>query len=304
MPAQISKLGALSNFRGGISFTIILLLLFLKVFTVEARVYPLDGEEIAPKYNPKIVSLAPSITEILYFLNLLPNIVGVTRYDDFPEEVKGIEVVGGYLDIDVERVIRLKPDIVLCEPNSGIKNSVELLSKSGIKVYVVDVKSVYDILDSIEKIGKLFCKEKETKDILNGLLEQYRYLQSYLKYGEKSGLIILNENPVMVAGVHSFVGELLTLSGVNNSYTGPQKYPVIDIEMLKHMKIDFIINVSESVMGGSGLNNKRDPFYLKRILTSAQEFFYINNPVFIRPSPRFIEALQILCSISSSFYCF
>lgn len=283
---------------------LLLIISGLRAGISEGAVYPIGKGRFTPSDNTRIVSLAPSITELLYFLGLTPNIIGVTRYDDFPEEIKDREIIGGYLDVDVEKIIKIKPDIVLCEPNSGIKSSVDLISERGIAVYVIEVKSVYDILDSIDDLGRLFDRKSQAVDLMNILTHRYTHLQTYTIERKKSGLIILSESPVMVAGNNSFVGELLNLSGAINAYSGTHKYPVIDPEMLRKMRIDFVINVSEPVMSGEETKQRRISLHIKEMLPDATEFHNISSPVFIRPSPRFIEALEILCSINSRFYCF
>lgn len=298
------------DLKGGIlSFSrmpslLLLIISILRASISEGAVYPIGKGRFVPSANTRIVSLAPSITELLYFLGLISNIIGVTRYDDFPEEIKNREIIGGYLDVDVEKIIKIKPDIVLCEPNSGIKSAVDLISKRGIPVYVIEVKSVYDILDSIDELGRLFNRKSEAVDLINILTQRYTHLQTYTIERRRSGLIILNEIPIMVAGNNSFVGELLILSGAINAYSGTHKYPVIDLEMLRKMKIDFVINVSESVMSGEETKQRRISSHIKEILPDAAEFYNISTPTFIHPSPRFIEALEVLCSINSRFYCF
>lgn len=253
----------------------------------------------------KIVTVAPSITEILYALGLGDNIIGVTRYDDFPEEVKRKEVVGGYLDIDIEKILRMKPDLVACEPNSGIKDSIELISSKGIGVVVVDIKNVMDILIAIERLGEIFNKSGEARELLTDITYSYLSVQKYIKSNYiYSGLIILNENPLMVAGNSSFVGEILGLVGIRNAYDGKQKYPILDKELFNSMKPDIVFNISEIVMSGNLSNSKyiieKRNYFLKRDLL----VYNLVDSTFVRPSYRFIEAIQKLCSLTTGYYCF
>jgi iron complex transport system substrate-binding protein len=266
-------------------------------------IYPLGGLRFENRGDLRIVSTAPSITETLYFLGLFDNIIAVTRYDDFPEGVKEKEMIGGYLDIDVEKILRLRPDIVFCEPNSGIKSSVELLVVKRIPVYVVNIGSVLDILIAIEEMGKILCKEEEARRLLNELYKRYIRLQGLLSKNNNSALIVINENPLMVAGNKSFVGELLGLSGFKNAYQGEYKYPVLDNETLLLLNPNIVINVSESVMAGDENKDKDSSKILKSFFKDDTKFYNISDTVFIRPSPRFMEALESLCSLNSQYYC-
>ncbi len=291
------------------SLLIILFSILLTVVNVRPSfsdvVYFLNGHKSTVGKETKIISVAPSVTEILYSIGLGDNIAGVTRYDDYPEDVKNKEVVGGYLDIDVEKILKIKPDVVICEPNSGIREAVELLSMKGISVIVVDVKSVMDILFAIEELGTVFDRQKEAAELLNNLTSRYVNLQKYIKkYGVNSGLVVLNENPMMVAGRNSFVGELLLLIGLKNAYSGEQKYPVLDSEMLYLMKPDIVFNISEEVMSGEPKKSSNSSERFRIFNKKSVSFHNITNPALIRPSPRFVDALEILCSLSTGYYCY
>jgi iron complex transport system substrate-binding protein len=293
-----------------IRFYSLLILLIVLIFcevSYGAVVYPLDKNTTLKntKGDFRIVSLAPSITEILYFLGVIENVVGVTRYDDYPEIVKTKEIVGGYLDIDAEKIVRLKPDVVLCEPNSGIKGSIEVIEKNGIPVYVVNIKSIEDILFAVEELGELLNHCESARSVNQDGLNRYLRIQRFYKTTiEKRGLIVLNENPLMIAGNSSFVGELLILSGIENSYKGNQKYPVLDAEMLYKMDVDIVINVSESVMSGVEVEKRNSLTTLKPLFKGDVSIYNVSNPIFIRPSPRFIEALEYLCSMTTGNYCY
>ncbi len=285
--------------------TLSLLLLLLSVYDAGAEVVKGIGKEFELSTGTRIISLAPSITEILYFLGLFDNIIGVTRYDDFPDGVQNKEIIGGYLDVDVEKVIRLKPDIVLCEPNSGIQESVRILTEKGIPVYVVAVRNISDILTAVEMLGKIFGKRGDAGLILGELTGRYLRIQRFLdRAGPKSGIIILNENPLMIAGGNTFVGELLGIVGIRNSYNGEHKYPVLDSEMLLLMKPDMIFNISEVVMSGGRGDIMDIPASLRSFLWEGTEFYNISDPSFIRPSPRFIDAVEKLCSLTTGYYCY
>ncbi|RME27046.1 MAG: hemin ABC transporter substrate-binding protein, partial [Deltaproteobacteria bacterium] len=93
---------------------------------------------VSPKAPPaRMVSLAPSITEILFELGQGTRLVGVTRFDDYPPEVKKLPKVGGFVDFSVEAIAALSPDAVLCTPNLAGRQRLEPLLKLGIPVLVI-----------------------------------------------------------------------------------------------------------------------------------------------------------------------
>jgi len=283
----------------------------LTAFLTSLYIYPANSDVIHIlgekqdfcKEDIRIVSLAPSITETLYFLGLFENIVGVTRYDDFPEGVKEKDIIGGYLDVDIERILKLQPDVILCEPNSGIQESVEIIKSKGIPVIVISTRNVLDILIGIEDLGRLFGREREAYEILTHMSDRYRHLLGFIKADtNKTALMIINENPLVVAGYYSFVGELLNLVGLKNAYSGNQKYPVLDNEILIQLKPDLIFNISESVMSGDSTKVNEIGEGIKPFLKEKTEFYVLKDSSFVRPSPRFIDALERLFSLVSGYY--
>lgn len=285
------------------SVLLILIPILFPLYAGADVVYTLGAKKVVVKSDVSIVSLAPSITEILYFLGLMDNIKGVTRYDDFPEGVKEKEIIGGYLDVDVEKVLKIRPDVVICEPNSGIKDSVEYLNSKGVLVLVVQINSIMDILNAIEELGVIFKRDREATSLLNELTSRYINLQRFLRYLKGySALIILNEDPLMVAGKGTFVGEILNISGLTNAYQGGEKYPVIDREMLIKMRPDFIFNISEATMSG-GQRKRRGIGTAPLFMTEAR-LFDLSDTSFIRPSPRFIEAVERVCSLIDGYFCY
>ena len=76
----------------------------------------------------RVVSLAPNLTEILFAIGAGERVVGVTTYDDYPEEVKKLPRVGGFIDPSVEAILALKPDLVICVPNPGGRNRMDALA--------------------------------------------------------------------------------------------------------------------------------------------------------------------------------
>ncbi|MEW5720955.1 MAG: helical backbone metal receptor, partial [Chloroflexota bacterium] len=113
------------------------------------------GRAVTLKGAPtRIVSLAPSNTEVLYALGLGDRVVGVTQYCDYPPEAKQKPNIGGFSKIDLERVVGLNPDLVLAT-NIHNKTVVPELEKRGLTVVVVEPKNVDDVLAKITFVGKI-----------------------------------------------------------------------------------------------------------------------------------------------------
>src|SRR6185436_4868000 len=114
------------------------------------------GRTVNVKANPqRIVSLAPSITETLFAIGLDSRIVGVTTYCDYPPEAKTKESIGDTLKPSLEKIIGLKPDLVIVSTASQLEQSVRRLDELGIPVYISNPRDLEGLLNSIERIGEI-----------------------------------------------------------------------------------------------------------------------------------------------------
>src|SRR5690606_39574432 len=123
------------------------------------------GTEVTVEEEPRrIVSLIPSTTEIAFALDLGDRMVGVTTNDKYPPEVEKIEKVGD-INIDVEKVLGLKPDLVLASPLNG--ETVEKLRSLGLTVLSVDAQSLEGVYDSIRRVGKATGALKQAEQLID-----------------------------------------------------------------------------------------------------------------------------------------
>ncbi|MBI4167609.1 MAG: cobalamin-binding protein [Candidatus Aenigmarchaeota archaeon] len=119
--------------------------------------------------NLRIVSLAPSNTEIMFSLGLGSNVVGVTRFCDYPAEAKKITKTGGWIDTEYGKIESLKPDLILTSTFLQEKTA-ETLSAKGFRVVHTDPKNLAEVYESIITIGKACGKLEEAKSIVRKMM--------------------------------------------------------------------------------------------------------------------------------------
>ena len=120
----------------------------------------------------RIISLAPSNTEILYGLNADDSLIAVTRYCDFPEDAKKKPRIGGWLDINEGLVKSLKPDLILT--STFVQNKItEKYKKNKMNIVALMPTTLKGVFDSIEKIGKLVGKEKNAKELVKSINNKF-----------------------------------------------------------------------------------------------------------------------------------
>jgi len=243
------------------------------------------------------VSLAPSITAMTYAVGAGDLVKGVTRYDDWPPAAQKIRRIGGYLDVDLEAVIGLKPAAVLCERNSGIKNVVTRLAGAGIHVGVVSTPDVASIFTAIEEVGAAVGRAPEGREKAAALRAQLQALEKRLAgRAPVPVLLFYNVQPLMAAGKGSFADEALRLAGgLNAAGDSPVMYPVFDAEKVVALDPQVIIDQSEETMGITGLAGEPAAYWKKwpqLRAAKAGRIHTVPGGYLFRPGPRIVDSIE------------
>ncbi|WP_042470760.1 ABC transporter substrate-binding protein [Bacillus ndiopicus] len=179
------------------------------------------GREIKLERAPeKIVSLAPSNTEILFSLNLGNEVVGVNDMDDYPPAVAEKEKVGG-IEFNIEKIIALQPDIVFAHEMSmfSLEPAMEQLEAAGVTVFVVkDAKTFEETYTTMEQMGTLTGKVAEAKEMVESIKNKLADIQAKVKgQEEKSAFVVVGMSPeIYAAGKNTFMDEMLKVINVKN----------------------------------------------------------------------------------------
>jgi iron complex transport system substrate-binding protein len=186
----------------------------------------------------RIVSLVPSLTELLCDLGQEEKIVGVTKFCLHPFYLKQKkEVVGGTKKVKVDKIRELKPDIIIANKEENTPEIVEQL-KDICPVWVTDIITIDDLLKVIRDFGEIFsCRTEAQKwigKIEFGLSEFNRFMED--KPVRKAAYLIWKD-PYMAAGEDTFINEMLRLNKFSNIYAGnpktPGRYPEIIIQKMR-----------------------------------------------------------------------
>ena len=200
------------------------------------------GREITIEKEPeRIVSLAPSVTELIFAVGAGDRVVGVTEYDTYPEEVKDLPKVGGFKGPNIELITAQEPDIVFASTLSG-KEEMETLEKMGIPVVMIEAKSIDNIYESIEMLGKITNKEEKAQTIVNEMKSKIQEISEKVKDKPKVkvfNLVDINGN--WTAGSGTFIHELINLAGGQNIAEDTEGWVQYSIEELVSKNPDAIV---------------------------------------------------------------
>ena len=187
------------------------------------------------KRPKRIVSLVPSQTELLVDLGLKSSLVGITKFCVHPKSLrKEVTVVGGTKSVHYDKILGLKPDIIICNKEENTKDIVEECEKIA-PVWVSDIFSIDDNLEMIIKLGEIFNVSKNASHIGANIDSE---MQSFAKYMVdkpiKKVAYLIWKNPYMVAGSNTFVNSLLRLNNYENILSeASSRYPEVDLSILK-----------------------------------------------------------------------
>lgn len=238
----------------------------------------------------RIISLLPSLTESICALGKCANLVGIDRFSNWPKSIQDLPKLGGMADINLERIVQLKPDVVLLEKASPV---ITRLNDLGIKTFALDVKSMEDEERALKKLD-LVLGTSESARVWNQIQQEITRANKQLNLDGKALRVYFEVNPApFAAGRSSFIGEILTRLGLTNiipESLGP--FPKINPEFVVQSKPDLIL-LSES----TATDIQKRPGWNTIPAVSKNRICTFNaqqNDVLVRPGPRMGEAAFII----------
>lgn len=268
---------------------------------ISERTVAQDVSTPATVASQRLVSLAPSITESLFALGLGDRVVGVTNFCDYPPEALDVPKIGGYYDLNLEAVLGLGPDLVVCLPEHAAQ--LEHLDDLGLSHLTVDHRHVETILESLLTLGQTCGVEDRAEEMVQGLRQRIQAVQAgaagqkpprvLVCVGRNMGSATIDE--VYVAGPNGFYDEMISLAGGVNAYQGDQPYPMMTAEGLLRTQPDLIFDMvadleEQGLTEEDVLQQWQSLSDLKavqqgRVVLFTEDFVVI-------PGPRFVQILE------------
>jgi len=198
-------------------------------------------------HSDRVISLAPAVTEILFELGYGDLIVGNTKFCNFPSQSNSIKKIGGYLDINMEMIIDLRPDVIFHYPEHFLR--LKKLSRIT-RLVEVSHKNISDMFGAIKKISMTLKNEKGGEALIHLIKKNLNSIRNRKKNPDrKKVLIVIGRNPgqlrnITIIGNGDFLNEILSISDGENAYNGKISYPSVSIESIIKMDPDLIIEFS------------------------------------------------------------
>lgn len=256
------------------------------------------GESIcAGKVPKRIVTLAPSLTELVFDLEAGARLVGRTSKCNFPDQATKIPDIGPYMAPDFEKLLTVRPDLVLAPKNGMRPELVDRIRRVGIPVYVDDSGSIEDISRLIINVGVLLNKSDRAAQITKQIEFCRQKIANMISGMEKaSALFVVGINPLIVASSTSFLGSLVSEAGgknVVNELSNP--YPRFSMEEVIRQNPDVIFMLDKECHGTDCLDYWKNYQFLKAVKT--RRVYEVDSDLMSRPGARISEALESMAHL-------
>lgn len=243
----------------------------------------------------RIMSMAPHITELLFAAGGGERIVGAINFSDYPEAAKKIPLVGSDAQIDMERVIALKPDLLIVWQSGNTGRQLEQLAKLGIPIFRSEPTRIDQVADSLDRFGKLLGTEK----VASGAAAQFRASIASLgaRYGKRAPVRVFYQiwdKPVYTLSGKHIVSDAIRLCGGVNVFAGLKVVaPSVSIEAVLQENPEAIFGSEQYDPADAGIAIWKP--YRSLLAVARGNLFRIEGELLTRPGPRLAQGVAQLC---------
>ncbi len=259
------------------------------------------GVEVEIAGGPeRIVSLAPSNTELLYALGLGNKVVGVTEVCDFPVEVAKVEKVAGFNSVNLEKIVAVKPDLVLAARGNDIEG-IRSLRELGIRVFSLDIQSLQQLVQAVDRVGALCGVAEEAARLRGGLDKRIQTVADRLAQVQGKPRVLWGywSDPVYTAGPGTMIDDVITQAGGFNVASAAEgAWPQIGLETILSWAPEVIVTTylpaGQDSLATEILRLQKTDGWKKVPAISNSRLYYIEADWLMRPGPRLVNAYEQL----------
>jgi len=245
----------------------------------------------------RIVSLAPSNTEILAALGLTGRLVGITDVCNYPPEVNTVPRIGGYSAISTEKVSAARPDLVIASDITPAE-TIDRLRALGLNVVVVAPRNIDDMIRDIRMVGALTGTDAEAEQLAANLSSRLANVGPVQPAGTRPTIAhVVWNNPLYVSGNDTLQNDVIEHAGGTNAFARVSGWGTVSLEEFLMTNPDIII-----VNGGGGMDNETRDVILEDFMTRPQyasltavknhHVYAVKTDTISRAGPRIVDATE------------
>jgi iron complex transport system substrate-binding protein len=258
------------------------------------------GRQVMIARRPeRVISLAPNITEMLFALGSGDQVVGVTTYCNYPPEAQSKIKMGDTVHPSLERILSLKPDLIIASRVSQLEVFAHQLEEFGIPLYVVDARSIDDVPRSLRKLGSLLGRPDQADSVARTLEQRIKQMGPPSQgTAPPRVLLVIQREPLMVPGTQSYLADLVRKAG--GTLIGPddaREGVTYSLESVIAQHPEIIVLPGESGMRTRRLDHFVWPKLAQTPAIQEGKVYSIDADLVMRPGPRLVDGLYELARI-------
>nr|ELR5150411.1 vitamin B12 ABC transporter substrate-binding protein BtuF [Providencia rettgeri] len=238
----------------------------------------------------RVISLSPANTELAYAAGLGDNLIAVSAYSDHPEQAKKLEQVSDWQGVNVERIIALKPDLILAWRGGNPQRPLDQLASFGIPIVYFDPQTIDEVIDAVNELSQYSPKPElaqQNVDAMRARLTPYQPPQK-TNVKTKKVFIQLGTQPLFSAGNHTLQNDVVKFCGGENIFANSAvQWPQVSREQVLTRNPEVII-----MTGSAEQENVVRDFWHSQL---DVPIIRLNEDWFHRAGPRIIDAAEQLC---------
>ncbi|HTD05629.1 cobalamin-binding protein [Undibacterium sp.] len=250
---------------------------------------------VLQKPAQRIISLSPHVTELIYAAGAGERIVATVKYSDYPAAARNIPRIGDNRQIDIERVIALKPDLLIVWMHGAFERQLEPLKKSGIPYYFSDPRKLEQIPETLLKMGAMFGTEKQAQAAAGDFRQQLAQLSN--RYQARSNVKVFYQvwgKPIYTLNDRNIVSDVIRTCGGENIFGKlPVPAPMVNLEAVLAENPEVVVSGDSKNQGVSGIEQWKP--YTSMLAVKNHNLVAIDGDELNRPGPRIIEGVKAVC---------
>lgn len=241
-----------------------------------------------PTRPQRIITLAPNLTEIVYAIGAGDRLVGNTTYCDYPQEAKQVAKVGDTLQPNIERIIALKPDIILISTASQLETFTKQLDERRIAIFITDPHDLEGIFRSIKTLGDLLGQQQQAEKLVNDLRERVASVETAVNDRPPVTVFYqVSAEPLWTAGRRSWITDLIRRAG------GRSVTAEVEGEWMRYSDEAALAARPEAIIMATGQEKMKVAAALEKSPAAINKRVYeISGDYLSRPGPRLVEGLE------------
>jgi iron complex transport system substrate-binding protein len=258
------------------------------------------GRAVRIPYPPRrILSLAPSITEILFALDLDKEIAGVTDFCDYPEAASKKPKIGGFINPSIEKIVSIQPDLIIAIRDGNRMDTIQRLIDLSFSVYVIDPKGFDGVITTLRNIGEIVGRQEKSKSITTEIRKKRDKVSTLTRSLHRPTVFFqVGYLPMITVGKGTLADDLIRLAGGRNLLENESTaYPSYNIELVVQKAPEIIIM--------SSMDSKRDYSTVVKMwqtwktipAVKRNAIHVLDSNIVDRPTPRIVDGLGAMLRV-------